>query len=101
MISDIPKRGGIGVKLNLKTLSLLLWVTQFGFSVLFPVCALLLLAVYLRGRFALGLWIVAVLGILGLLISLSTARACLRSLRRDTEEAGDQKEPPVSFNEHE
>lgn len=89
------------MKWNFKTLSLLLWVTQFGLSVLFPVCSLLLLSVYLRERFSLGLWIVAVCGILGLLISLSTARSCLRSLQRDAKEAGDQDEPPLSFNEHE
>lgn len=92
--------GGKRMKMNLKTLSLLLWVTQFGFSVLFPVCSLLLLAVYLCHRFGFGVWLVAVLGILGLLISFSTARSCLRSLRRDAEDASDGKEPPVSFNEH-
>ena len=66
----------------MKILSLLIWVGQFGFSIIFPILFFLLLAVWLQGRFGLGLWIVAVLGSLGLLTSISTARACLRSLRK-------------------
>lgn len=89
------------MKFNLKSLSLLLWVTQFGLSVLFPVCFFLVIAVWLQQRFDLGMWIVIVLGILGLLISISTARSCMRSLRRETEEAsGEKKEPPIAFNDH-
>ena len=88
------------MKMNMKTLSLLLWVTQFGFSVLFPLCALLLLAIYLCNSHGVGSWIIAVLGILGLLISYSTARACLRSLRRDAEDAAGEKESRINFNEH-
>lgn len=85
---------------KMKFLSLLLWVTQFGLSVLFPLCFFLLLAVWLQSRFGLGLWIVIVLGILGLLTSISTARSCIRSLRKDAEAAGEQKEPPIAFNDH-
>ena len=57
----------------MKYLSLLVWVTQFGFSVLFPVCFFLMIAFWLQQKFALGIWIVAVLGVLGLLTSFSTA----------------------------
>lgn len=85
---------------KMKFLSLLLWVTQFGLSVLFPLCFFLLLAVWLQSRFGLGLWIVIVLGILGLLTSISTARSCIRSLRKDAEAAGEQAEPPIAFNDH-
>ena len=88
------------MKYDMKLLSLLLWVTQFGLSVLFPLCFFLLLAVWLQSRFELGLWIVAALGLLGLLTSISTARSCIRSLRKDAEAAGDQKKPPIAFNDH-
>ena len=67
----------------MKYLSLLTWVGQFGFSCLFPTCAFLLLGVYLQSRFGLGVWVVIVLGIIGFLTSISTARACLRSMRKE------------------
>ena len=89
------------VKINMKTLSLLLWVTQFGFSVLFPICFFLLLGTWMRNRFELGIWAIAVCGLVGLLTSVSSARSCIHALRKAAEEAGDQKEPPVSFNDHE
>lgn len=88
------------MKWNTKYISLLLWVTQFGLSVLFPVCFFLLLAAWLQQKYDLGLWVIVVLGIFGLLVSISTARSCIRALRKDAEAAGEQKLPPVSFNDH-
>lgn len=88
------------MKTNIKTLSLLLWVTQFGLSVLFPLCFFLLSAVWLQHRFGFGMWIVGLAGFLGLLTSISTTRSCIRSLRKEAEEASEHKEPPVSFNQH-
>ena len=85
----------------MKVFSLLLWVTQFGLSVLFPLCFFLLSATWLQQKFDLGMWIIAVSGILGLLTSISTARACIRSLRKEAEEASNRKDPPpTSFNSH-
>ena len=84
----------------MKYLSLLRWVTQFGLSVLFPVCFFLLLAVWLQQKFALGIWIVAVLGILGLLVSFTTAKSCLRSLLKEIERINDRPDPPPAFNDH-
>ena len=84
----------------MKFLSLLMWVTQFGFSALFPTCFFLLVAVWLQEKFALGMWIVAVLGILGLMTSFSTARAYLRSILKEIERTSDRKDPPPAFNDH-
>ena len=84
----------------MKFLSLLMWVTQFGFSALFPTCFFLLVAVWLQEKFALGMWIVAVLGILGLMTSFSTARAFLRSILKEIERTSDRKDPPPAFNDH-
>lgn len=89
------------MKLNFKTLSLLLWVTQFGFSLLFPPCFFLLSGTWLQRKYGLGMWVIAVCGILGLLTAVSTARSCIRALRKQAEEASGGKEPPVSFNRHE
>lgn len=81
-------------------LSLLLWVTQLGLSLLFPLCFFLILAVRLQQRYELGTWIVLLLGLVGFLTSVSTARSCIRSLRKAAEKASDQKDP-ASFNDHE
>ena len=84
----------------MKYLSLLMWVTQFGFSALFPTCFFLMTAVWLREKFGLGMWIVAVLGVLGLLTSFSTAKSCIRSLLKEMDRASDRKDPPPAFNDH-
>lgn len=84
----------------MKLLSLLMWVGQFGFSVLFPTVFFLLLGVWLQTRFGLGLWVLIVCGILGLLTTVSTVKACIHSLCKAAEEAGGTGPRPVSFNDH-
>ena len=84
----------------MKILNLLMWVTQFGVSVIFPTCFFLILGVWLQNRFGLGVWIVIVLGILGVMTSISTAKACLRSLCKAADEVSDRKAPPSAFNDH-
>lgn len=84
----------------MKLLNLLMWVGQFGFSIIFPTLFFLLLAVWLQNKFDLGLWIVAVFGILGILTSVSTTRSCLRAMRKAAEEVSGSKEPPIAFNDH-
>lgn len=91
---------GDGMKYDFKFFSLILWVTQFGLSVLFPLCAMLFLGVWLQQKFDWGMWTVACFGVLGLLISVSTARSCIRSLRKDAEDATQKKKPPIAFNDH-
>ena len=82
----------------MKTLELILWVTQFGLSVFIPPCFLLLLSHWLQTNFGFGLWCPLVFGALGLLIAFSTARANWKYMRKTAEQ--DSKEPPVSFNDH-
>ena len=84
----------------MRFLSLLMWVGQFGFSVIFPTLFFLLLAVWLQNTFGLGAWILVVLGILGILTSISTTRSCLRSLRKAAEDASSREPPPIAFNDH-
>ena len=88
------------MKYNFKFFSLILWVTQFGLSVLFPICALLILGVWLQQKFDWSMWSLLFFCALGLLISVSTAKTCIRSLKRDAEDVSDQKKPPVAFNDH-
>ena len=84
----------------MKILSLIMWVGQFGLSILFPFCFFLILAVWLQGKYALGIWIVVVLGILGFLVSVSTARSCLHSMKKAARELSSQTPPPIAFNDH-
>ncbi len=84
----------------MKLLNLILWVGQFGFSVIFPTLVFLLFGNWLQNKFQLGLWVLAVCGILGVLTSISTAKSCLRSLRKAVNEAGRKQEPPTAFSDH-
>ncbi|HIR31729.1 MAG TPA: AtpZ/AtpI family protein [Candidatus Faecousia faecavium] len=84
----------------MKFLNLLMWVGQFGFSVVFPTLFFLLIAVWLQNKFGLGMWIVVVLGLIGILTSISTARSCLRSLCKAAQEASSKEPPPTAFNDH-
>lgn len=84
----------------MKLLNLLLWVTQFGFSILFPVCFFLLLANWLQSKFGFGMWITVIMGIIGFLTSVSTVRACLHSLKKAAAEVSSQEPPPIAFNDH-
>lgn len=84
----------------MKILSLLTWVTQFGLSVLFPLCFFLFLASWLQTKFGLGPWIMVVLGIIGFLTSVSTAVSCVRSMLNESERASGKRKPPPAFNDH-
>lgn len=84
----------------MKILNLLMWVGQFGFSVIFPTVFFLILAVWLQSKFGLGMWILILFGILGILTSVSTTKSCLRSLRKAAEEASGENRRPISFNDH-
>ena len=84
----------------MKILNLLLWVTQFGFSIMFPLCFFLLLASWLQAKFGLGIWVTIVLGVIGLMTTVSTVKSCLHSLRKAADEASSQEPPPIAFNDH-
>ena len=84
----------------MKILSMLLWVSQFGLSVLFPLCLFLYIGFRLQTRFDLGIWVMLVCGIIGFLTSISTAKSCLKSLLKARDEVSPPKKPPVSFNDH-
>ena len=84
----------------MKILNLLMWVGQFGFSIIFPTLFFLLSAVWLQNKFDLGMWIIVVFGILGVLTTISTTKSCPHALRKAAEEASDSKDPPIGFNDH-
>lgn len=84
----------------MKLLNLLMWVGQFGFSVIFPTLFFLIVAVWLQEQFQLGGWILVVMGILGVMTSISATRSCLRALCKAAEEASSREKPPIAFNDH-
>ncbi len=84
----------------MKILNLLMWVGQFGLSIIFPLLFFLYLGVWLQNRFGLGAWIVIVFGIIGLLTTVSTVKSCLRSLCKAAEEVSGDKKTPIGFNDH-
>ena len=84
----------------MKFFQLLTWVGQFGFSCIFPTVAFLLLGVWLQQKFHLGVWILVLLGILGIMTSIQTARSCIHALCKAAEDASDRKDPPIGFNHH-
>ena len=83
----------------MKELTLLTWLTQLGLTVALPLGGFIWLAVWLRGQFGLGIWVLW-LGIgLGALIALNGLWNSLKTLMRFA--GKDQKEKTsVSFNEH-
>ena len=70
----------------MKYLSIILWVTQFGFSAVFPLCFFLLLGTWLEGYF--GPWSVWACAGLGFMTAVGSVRSCFRALREETEITG-------------
>lgn len=85
----------------MKDLRMLVWITQLGLSIAFPLAGFLLLALWLRQRFSLGSWVL----LLGLLFGLAGAvdgfRSSLKAMKiLAGEPKKDDDPPPVSFNDH-
>jgi hypothetical protein len=84
----------------MKDLSLLAWLTQLGLSVSVPPTVFILLAIWLRDRFALGQWVLWVGIVLGIYCAVTGFISSLRILSQMTREK-DPDTKTVSFHEHE
>lgn len=85
----------------MKNLSLLIWLTQLGLSVVFPLVGFILLAVWLHNSCGWGQWVIWVgvgFGIFGAVEGLRVSLKAMSLLAKDETE---QEQPPVSFNDHE
>ena len=83
----------------MKNLSMIVWLTQLGFSVALPPVGFILLAVWLRDRFAWGNWVIWVGGILGVVGAVDGLRNSLKAMERLSCDKKAEK-PPVVFNDH-
>ena len=83
----------------MKDLNLLVFLTQLGFTVAFPLAGFVLLAVWLRDRFQWGSWVIYAGLLLGLICAVTGFRDSLKTMERMSRDSK-KKEPPVSFNEH-
>lgn len=85
----------------MKNLNLIVWLTQLGYSVAFPLAGFTLLAVWLRQKFNLGPWVLFVGIGLGVISAVDGFRASLKTMERLAEkDPKDDEPPPVSFNDH-
>ena len=83
----------------MKNVNLLVWVTQLGLSTAVPLAGFVGLGVWLRNRFVLGVWVVLVGIGLGLFCAIDGFIRNLKVLNELSKDKA-QKDPPVSFGEH-
>lgn len=86
----------------MKDLSLLIWLSQLGFSVAFPLAGFILLAVWLRDKQGWGSWVLWVGIILGVICAFQGLRSAIRSMEllSKSKKQKDDQPPPVGFNDH-
>ena len=83
----------------MRDLNLLVFLTQLGFTVAFPLAGFVLLAIWLRDTFGLGAWVIWVGLALGLICAVTGFRDALKTMDRMCRDKK-KEDPPVSFNEH-
>lgn len=83
----------------MKSLKNLIWLTQLGLSVAVPPICFILLAVWLRDTHGWGGWVIWAGIILGAYSAVEGFRASMKAMTLLNKEK-EEKEPPVSFNEH-
>lgn len=83
----------------MKDIGLLVWLTQLGLSVALPLAGFVLLAVWLRDRFAWGGWVIAVGFVLGIICAADGLRTSLKAMQMIVKDKKGE-EPTVSFNDH-
>lgn len=83
----------------MKNLSLLVWLTQLALSVAVPLVGFVWLGVWLRSRFAWGVWIILVCVAVGLVFAIDGLRYSLKLMdglaKNETDETC-----KISFNDH-
>ena len=77
----------------MKNLGLIVWMTQLGLSVAFPLAGFVLGAVWLRNRFDLGIWILILGIVLGFAGAVDGLRTSLKAMELLSREKNEEKKP--------
>lgn len=83
----------------MKELSLLVWLTQFGISVVAPLAGFILLALWLRDSCGWGQWVLWVGIVLGVICAVDGFLSSIKLLSRLSKK-NKQSPPPTAFNDH-
>ena len=83
--------------INLKDVSLLVFLSQLGLGVVLPLAGFVLLGVWLRQALGVGVWIVILFTALGLFFAVQGFVTTLKTMNRIAKKPEDQ---PLSYNEH-
>lgn len=85
----------------MRHLSVLVWLTQLGLSVVVPLVGFVLLAVWLRNRFDLSAWVIWAGVVLGVWSAVGGLRSSFQTLNRLAKDNNEKEVPTaVSFNDH-
>ena len=84
----------------MKNLTLIIWLTQLGFNVAFPLAGFVLLAVWLQNRFDWGAWVIWAGVAVGVICAVDGLLPSLKAMARLAKDKPEEGPPPVSFNDH-
>lgn len=84
----------------MRELTLLIWLMQLGLNVAVPLAGYILLAVWLRGHFGWGAWVIWVGIILGVVSAVGGLRTSLRALEKLTRDKDKPKSSVPAYNDH-
>ena len=84
----------------MRDLRLLVWLTQLGLSVAFPLGGFTFLGIWLHRSIGWGQWTIWVGLLLGILGAVNGFRDSLRVLAGMSKKKETKEPPPVSFNQH-
>lgn len=84
----------------MKNLHLIVWLTQLGISVAAPLAGFIWLAVWLRDRYDLGVWVILAGVVLGIAGAVDGLRSSLRTMEKLSRKEQEDK-PALNFNDHE
>lgn len=85
--------------IDMKHLSLLVFLSQLGLGVVLPLCGFVLLGVWLRQLWNTGIWLVILCAALGTVVAFQSLRSTLKSMERLAKDKKDEQ-PPLAYNEH-
>lgn len=84
----------------MKDLHMLVWLSQAGISVAAPPVVFLLIAIWLRDRFAWGTWCIWLALVLGIFCAVSGLRQSLQLMDKMAKKHNPETPPVPGFNEH-